>query len=410
MATWGELSGSERKRAVRMFQEGASYSELCREFHIPDSNRSTFCRKVRGGAMWLSLFTQEDQEEDSGLDLEELAASIRNKPKTLEQLSQEFDRSKDTIREGLGVLRDRDFNIIEQHDLAVLDTYSVKRVQPLQLNDMEGRELCFAVATDIHSGSTGQQITAVREFERIAVEEYGAQVILHPGDIMAGWRVYRGQDHDLYAHSADEQIKVANKTLVPYEGVPRIVLGGNHDFSFIKAGGFDAVKALCRRREDMIYCGYDAADIQLTENTVMRLWHPSGGVPYAVSYRLQKGIESLAFDELEKAVNDNKVPHLRVVLAGHLHIECELQRGPILAMQCGAFEGQTNYLRAKGLFPQVGGYVVWLTLTKGGLIQRKRFEFVHFKDIENDWQNWPELWQADQEEGQPEPLFKWEAL
>jgi hypothetical protein len=409
MPTWGELSNSERRRAVRMFQAGDSYAALCKEFDVPESNRNTFCRRLRSGAMWLSLFDGE-KSEVNGLDLETLADSIRNKSKTLRQLSQEFDRSEDTIRQGLDALRERNFNIIERRDLAMLDTQTVQRVQPLQLNHLEGREICFAVSTDIHAGSTGQQITAVREFERIAVQEYGAQVIFHTGDIMAGYKVYRGQEHDLYAHSADEQMAAADKTLVAYERVQRLVLGGNHDFSFIKAGGFDAVKALCRRRADMTYCGYDAADVQLTENAVVRLWHPRGGVPYAVSYRLQKGIEALAFDELERAVMDHQVPNLRVVLAGHLHIECELQRGPILAMQCGAFEGQTNYLRAKGLFPQVGGYVVWLTLTKSGLIQRKRFEFVHFQDIENDWQNWPELWQKQTTPSQSEPLFSWEAL
>lgn len=414
---WAELTAEERLQAVRLFRGGTKYEALWETFQIDKPCRATFDRRMREGTAWAEALGVTNLPDGApadpvpllnGIDLTQLARAIRNQPRTLRELSREFDRAEETVREALDALKAQHYNVVETARRVAIDTHTAHAALPKLALDADAMIIPLAIASDIHVGSTGQQITALQRFEREAVERYAVKAILHPGDILAGCGVYRGQAHDLYLPTPDAQIEGADRVLRAWPGVKRIVLGGNHDFSTIKASGHDALKALCARRKDMLYCGYDAYDLALTDKADLRLWHPSGGPSYAVSYRLQKGIESVSFEELQRAIDHNETPNLRGVLAGHLHVECELQRGPIFGMQCGCFEGQTNYLKAKGLYPQIGGFIVWLTLTDGGLIARRRFEFIPFREIRDDWKNYPELWE-DAAQATAEPLFEWQA-
>jgi len=119
------------------------------------------------------------------------------------------------------------------------------------------------------------------------------------------------------------------------------------------------------------------------------MWHPSGGVPYALSYRLQKGIEQIAFGELTKIVRGVKErPTIRFVLAGHLHVQVQAMFGSIFGCQAGCFEGQSPYLKRKGLVPQVGGYVIQAILGKNGLLKNFEAKFYIFEEVENDYRNY----------------------
>ena len=187
----------------------------------------------------------------------------------------------------------------------------------------------------------------------------------------------------------EKEIWLADQYTPEYPGLTYYMLGGNHDYWHVVNSGIDAVAKLCAGREDMVYLGYDVADIPLTDRVDIRLWHPSGGVPYAMSYRLQKALEQTAFEELTRAVTENENPRLRILLAGHMHIEVKFNRGPMLAAQVGCFEGMTNYLKRKGLYPQIGGSIFKVWLTDSGLIQRVEYTFMPFNEIEDDWKFWP---------------------
>lgn len=62
--------------------------------------------------------------------------------------------------------------------------------------------------------------------------------------------------------------------------------------------------------------------------------------------------------------------------------------GPIWGAQCGTFEGQTNYLKRKGLVPSIGGYIVKASLGKNGLLKSFEAKFYIFDEIEDDWKNY----------------------
>lgn len=248
------------------------------------------------------------------------------------------------------------------------------------------KEIIFAIISDPHFGSKACQITALNTFCEI-IRKKGIKHIFMPGDITAGYGVYSGQTFDLYAVTSEEQ--EASVILNLPHGFEWYALGGNHDYSFIKANGHNPLLAIQHARKDFHYVGFDQADVPILPGVDAKLWHPSGGVPYAMSYRLQKGIEQIMTDELTQISRGVKeYPSVRFVFSGHLHIEMQAMFGSINGFQSGAFEGQTNYLKKKGLVPAIGGWIVKAELDKNGLFKNFVPKFYNFVDIIDDWKNY----------------------
>lgn len=403
---WRKLSDREIADQLTKLSAPANYDT------VHNKRRFLGLKKRQGKKQEDTSVLLTTNREIAGVPLENVLAFLKNKPRSLRALSVHFDRSEATIEEVLDALRREHYNIVETAGEHVLDTRTIvpeKRCIPETLADRAGMCVRLALVSDLHAGSLAQQITSFRRFIQDA---YDADVrhVLVSGDICAGHEVYRGQIHDLYAVGSALQLIAAVETLPRLDGLTYYVIGGNHDYSFVKSEGFNIVSALGSERDDVEYLGFDLADVPITDQVDIRLWHPSGGVPYAISYRLQKGLEQIAYDELVQAIESGENPKMRVVSAGHLHVATTLWRGPILGLQVGCFEGQTNYLKRKALFPQIGGYVVELWLTDSGLIQRCRQEFKPFLEIRDDHRNYPDLLErlrGAEPVPEREPLFQW---
>ena len=248
-------------------------------------------------------------------------------------------------------------------------------------------EIIFGVASDTHFGSKSCQLTALNEFAEI-MRKKGVRHIFVPGDLTAGFDVYPGQIHDVYAIDAKEQEDSVLLNLPT--GFNWYVLGGNHDYSFIKrGGGYNIISVLASKRKDIHYVGFDEANVPILNNVDVKLFHPSGGVPYSISYRLQKSMEQITMSELQSIVRGTKdKPTVRFVLAGHLHIQMQAMFGSIWGAQCGSFEGQTNYLKRKGLVPSIGGWIVKATLGLNGLLKNFESKYYIFDELEDDYKNY----------------------
>jgi len=396
MRGWGDLTDEEKVAAAGDFLHGVKYKELHAKYQIGKRHYACFDRKVRAGRRWMQMVSKQPQAA-TPIDLAELKKLIKNKPTPLSTLSAVFDRSEETVRKAVDVLiHGEHLNVVYQRRQVLLDTKNPPRYKAAltALYDQPAMNIRIAVASDIHAGSAEQQITAVGTFIKDAYEQ-GVRDVFVPGDVCAGCNVYRGQVYDLFAHGASQQVRVADFTLPQMDGMRYHVIGGNHDYSFTKADGSDAIRRLCARREDMNYYGYDVGDVALTANCIVRMWHPSGGVPYAKSYRLQKAMEQYNHD-----------PRIKLVLAGHLHIALgPVKEGHLYGMQCGCFEGQTNYLARKGLFPSVGGWVIDMGIGEDGNLKRLQTEWLDYPAITGDHRNYPGIEFAPNETR--ETLYEW---
>jgi len=268
-------------------------------------------------------------------------------------------------RELLEELSSRGF-IIRKGDLPPVDqTYRMpKLLEPIEIG----------VVSDPHLGSNYQQLTHLHDFYDFCADR-GIKTILNAGDICAGnGNVYRGQIYEMFIHGADATVDYVVKNYPHRRGIKTMAIAGNHDESFLKNDGTDIVSRVAEKRTDFDYLGMHGAYVKLG-NIKIYLMHPSGGVAYARSYKVQKIVEQFS--------PQNK-PH--ILFCGHYHITNHLPMyRNVEAFNVGCFEAQTPYLKRKGLYPSIGGLIVKIYPTEEGLDGiSTRWKF-YYEPIEDDY-------------------------
>jgi hypothetical protein len=344
----------------------------------------------------------EVEEETDTPTKQELFRFMADKPRTITELCNKWDRSPDVIRLKIAELKADGYEISETQDRTSIAVASKPEGQSVDdaLADLEGQEFSIAIASDLHVGSRHSQPTQHAAFIRKAYEDFGVRHIINPGDTFAGVFGYRGQTRDLMPYArptgrseasavVDKQVWLADKYYPRLDGLQYYNLGGNHDYWHISVTGRNGVKIFCDQREDMKYLGYDVASVPLSDKAHIRVWHPTGGVPYAVSYRLQKGMEGNYKEAMQEAINQDEVPITSMLIAGHLHIAVFLPTLPIMGLHPGCYEAQSNYLKKKGLFPDLGGTILKLRLGDDGKVKWVNYIFIPALEIKDDWKNWP---------------------
>ena len=348
-------------------------------------------------------------EGDTIVELEDIPTHpqlfdlLKDRPHTLEQISNAFDRGPDIIRERLEEMEEGGYNLVIGKNSFSVITSTVPNVNPppINISELMGKHFCIAIASDWHTGSKHAQPTHLNEFLKLATEEYGVRHVFVPGDPTDGAYVYGPKHIDNLIpqvrplnrkrtwQTAEAQVALADIYAPKIEGVEYFVMGGNHDRSLITNSGKDPVRMLCDRRNDMHYGGYDVWSIRLTEKSYIRLVHPSGGVSYARSYKLQKGIESLAFESLREAMVENVPPMVSLLVMGHFHLTNHTPEPPLHGILAGCFQGQTNYLKVKNLMPHVAGIIIEMQFDNRGIPRIVSHTPITFDEIVDDYKNWP---------------------
>jgi len=238
----------------------------------------------------------------------------------------------------------------------------------------DGTAFRVGVVSDTHLCSKEQQLTFLHDAYAY-FEREGIDLVLHPGDLHAGnGKVYRGQIYDMFIHGFDERVEYVIEYYPRVEGVTTKLIAGNHDLADLKESGHDFCRAVCDRRPDLHYLGQRGAYV-IVHGVRFYLMHPDGGVPYARSYRLQKVIEQFAPEAKPN-----------VLLMGHLHVVDVLPKyRNVTGLICGCFEAQTSYLKAKGLNPEIGFWVLDVTANDQGIASVKIEWFPVYVPKEKDW-------------------------
>ena len=120
-------------------------------------------------------------------------------------------------------------------------------------------------------------------------------------------------------------------------------IDGNHDRWFIKSSGAKIVEDIDKEVENFHFIGHDEGDISLKGKATLKLWHGEDGNSYALSYRLQKILESLSGGEKPN-----------ILIAGHVHKYVSVFERNVYAISVGTLERQTPWMRGKRLAAHVG--------------------------------------------------------
>jgi len=314
---------------------------------------------------------------------EQVLKKIESGCKTIEEISASVDRAPKNVLSACKALEKEGLVAISDSGVQIVDEINKCFKANKTLADINGRKIKLAFLTDTHFGSKACQITALLKTLRMCEKEK-VQAIIFAGDMMTGVGVYNGQQYDNYANTAEEQEQIAAAMMKTT--IPIYALGGNHDYSFYKSNGHNAVRSVASMLPNFYYLGYDAYDLNISEKTVCRIIHPKGGQAYALSYKLQKMLEAAAFEDLCKVMEQGDAPKLKMVVAGHYHTVCQIIRGNIFGLQAGCFEGKTNLVKQYSLIPTIGAWIVEFEIAqRTEQIMNFTPKFVCFNEIEDDY-------------------------
>lgn len=186
----------------------------------------------------------------------------------------------------------------------------------------------------------------------------GVTDILHAGDVVAGWRVYRGQEFELLptAKSWPEQRQHFIEAAKLTEGMRVIFITGNHDNSFKKLVGMVPGDEFQQAVPEWKFIGQDIGDVDLmAENGLgfrVRLLHPGGGTAYAISYHAQKIVEAMSGGQKPDLISIGHY-HKSLYMPAYRNVACVMP---------GTFESQTPFMIQHSLAAHVGGWIMTVAL------------------------------------------------
>jgi hypothetical protein len=216
----------------------------------------------------------------------------------------------------------------------------------------------FGATGDSHIGSQYHRADVLTDLYR-RYSDAGIEHVFHTGNWIEG--IARFNKHELRAHSLQAQVDMLVNEYPQIPGIAtHAVAGDDHEGWFaqregINIGRFAQNAFRNAGRTDWNDLGYMEAHVELVNaNTgkvaILAVVHPGGGSAYALSYAIQKIIESL--DGGEKPA---------VGLYGHYHkLHGAMNIRNVWCMQTGCTQDQTGFMRKKKLEAHVGGLLVEL--------------------------------------------------
>ena len=215
----------------------------------------------------------------------------------------------------------------------------VKLKKPIKTNDIyqipnNTEHLKLLLISDTHLCSKYDRLDILRYLYEKA-EDNGVKHVLHSGDFTDGRSHRVEHQYELRELSYDGQVQYCVDKYPRYSG-KTYVIQGNHDNWWYKSNGSEIVKSIARQREDIIYLGPDVADMKIGKLKI-RLFHGSGGIAYAKSYKIQKYLDSIPISEKPD-----------ILQTGHIHQAFYLKQDNTHCLQTGCLEDMTPYTRSMG--------------------------------------------------------------
>lgn len=208
--------------------------------------------------------------------------------------------------------------------------------------NFDGKHIKVGHITDTHIGSSyfnkDRLFQAYEEFRKEKVD-----FITHSGDVTEGMSHRPGHIYELdqlgYAAQKAEAISLFNQ----WTDTDIYAIDGNHDRWFIKSNGAKIVEDIAMSVDNFHFIGHDEGDISLKGKATLKLWHGEDGNSYALSYRLQKILESLSGGEKPN-----------VLIAGHVHKYVKIFERNVYTVSAGTLQRQTPWMRGKRIAAHVG--------------------------------------------------------
>lgn len=330
---------------------------------------------------------------DPEADLKEISWVVGTSPKYVDNIRRMFrrgysaGRKVSARREGLRIIHEgeekeisQDFvkGVLAENKRLKGQVEILTKPKRFERSIIDDTLVRIGIVSDTHIGSTYADLDRL-EMTFDWFKKEGIEEVYHPGDVIDGWKMYRGHEFELAPNGigADAQTDLV-ADLWPNRGIKTKFITGNHDLSFHKQNGFDVGAAIVKKRsekglEDLQYLGQESIDILFETpkgTAIVKLVHPGKGSAYALSYHPQKMAESFS---------GGHKPHILII--GHYH-KAEHIPGyrNIDIIQAGTLQKQTSFMIRQNLSAMVGAWILEFTVDQPNKVSRFRGEFMRFFD------------------------------
>jgi len=248
--------------------------------------------------------------------------------------------------------------------------YKTKRIP---FSDKKLRYLAFS---DCHIGHMNYRPDVMDKMVRDAKRQ-GCEFAVNAGDTIEGMSGREGHIYELSHIGASAQLDAFGKEFAKFGRISKdflvysIEAQGSHGGWFKSKGnmGLDIGEELQRRNpKHYHFLGYDDKDLKLDNGLVMKLIHPGGGTAYAISYKLQKLINSLSGGQKPQVLHE-----------GHFHKAIYMFYRNIHAFETGTLQEQSPFMKKQGSPAHLGYWINTITMgRKKGTVERMESQFVPF--------------------------------
>ena len=319
---------------------------------------------------------QQQQNADAAVTPERLLSALGTKRLTTQELCSKLKCSENGVMSGILAAQ-------KAHYLLTLygDRWSIERAPLSATEDVvyesrpDGTYL-FGFSGDQHLCSKYSRLDVLNDlydhFEREGVDR-----VFNTGNWIDGEA--RFNRHELLVHGMDNQLSYMAEEFPHRDGiVTYAVAGDDHEGWFAQREGVDIGERAAQTMRDMgrtdwVNLGYMECFVTLKhsvtgKSTKLLVSHPGGGSAYALSYTIQKIIESLDGGEKPAAG-----------LWGHYHKMMFANIRNVYCIQTGTTQDQTSFMRKKRIDAHIGGGICKLTQDpETGAITRCSVEFFRY--------------------------------
>lgn len=230
--------------------------------------------------------------------------------------------------------------------------------QPQSFKDYFDKKTKIGIFSDAHIGA--------REFDEPffkhminTFKKEGVKKVYNCGDTLEGMSGREGQIYELSEIGFRKQF---DKAVSLFKLFPKDIqiygIDGNHDQWYQKKNnaGLIVGKELDMALPNYNFLGQNEANIQLRKNVIMKMVHPGDGTAYAISYKMQKRVESFTGGEKPQ-----------ILLQGHYHKALYMFNRNVHGLDAGTMCGQTSWMRGKNIPAHKGFWIVDIEMGKGGI-------------------------------------------
>jgi predicted phosphodiesterase len=285
----------------------------------------------------------------------------------------QFNLSKETFNRYIREARNRGISTTDRGKLVsqIIQNYTEKELEAIAkggrivpgyakvpIVSFEGERIRIGAITDTHFGSVDfHEEWLYQAFDTFKKEKI--EFIVHAGDVLEGMSNRPGHIYELTHLGYDLQKQYAVACLSQWKDTDIFAISGNHDRWYIKSSGANAIGDISKELPNFHFLGHDEGEISLKGKAVLRLWHGEDGNSYALSYRLQKILESLTGGEKPNAM-----------IVGHVHKYVDIFERHVLCTSIGCMESQTRWMRSKRIAAHPGFAVIDYWVNDRGICKK----------------------------------------